>query len=149
VREFFLENRLQEPGGIKVKGVDIDLGRITTPSYAVTAVRDHIVPWRGAFKIRELMGGPVRFVLSEGGHIAGVINAPSRERKRAFWINDASDTTDPDEWLEGADRTVETWWLDWVPWLKKKSGRRVAPPPMGSDDYPPLMDAPGTYVLEK
>jgi polyhydroxyalkanoate synthase len=95
------------------------------------------------------MGGSVRFVLSEGGHIAGVINSPNRERKRAFWINDASDTTDPDEWLAGADRTVETWWLDWVPWLKKKSGRRVAPPPMGSDEFPPLMDAPGTYVLEK
>jgi polyhydroxyalkanoate synthase len=149
VRELFLENKLKDPGGIQVRGVDIDVGRITTPAYAVTAIKDHIVPWRGAFQVRELMGGPVRFILTEGGHIAGVINSPHRKHKRAHWINDESDTANPDEWLAGATKHEESWWIDWVPWLKKRSGKKVAPPPMGNEEFPPLMDAPGTYVLEK
>ena len=149
IREFFLKDKLKDPDGLQVRGVGIDLGKITTPSYAVTAIKDHIVPWKGAYSIRRLMGGPVRFVLSEGGHIAGVISSPSKKRQRAHWINDEADTADPEEWLQGAEKTVKSWWTDWVPWMKRKSGRKTLPPSMGNETYPPIMDAPGTYVLEK
>jgi polyhydroxyalkanoate synthase len=147
VRKFFLENKLKEPGGLRVKGVGIDVGRITTPTYAVAATGDHIVPWRGAYQIRRMMGGPVRFILTEGGHIAGVINPPNRPHKRAFWISEC-ETCGPDEWLAGSAKHLDSWWTDWTAWLAERSGERIALPPMGSAEFPPLMDAPGTYVLE-
>ena len=147
MREFFLENKLMEPNGIKVKGVAIDLGKIKTPTYAVATKNDHIVPWRGAFSIRELQGGPVRFILSGGGHIAGIINPPA-DKKRAYWINEGVEV-DPDEWFEGAEKFDGSWWEDWIAWLDERSGDEVDPPSMGNTDYKPIMDAPGSYVLEK
>jgi polyhydroxyalkanoate synthase len=147
IRRFFMENRLMQPDGLTVKGVGIDLGKITVPAYTVTAERDHIVPWQGTFKIRRLMGGPVRFVLTGGGHIAGIINPPSRKRKRKFWVNEG-ELDDPEAWLAGATVQEDSWWLDWSGWLAEHSGELIAAPAIGSPDYPPLMDAPGLYVLE-
>ncbi len=149
LKEFFLHNKLQEPGALEVSGVGIDLGKVKTPVYAVAASNDHIVPWQGAYKVRELMSGPVRFVLTQGGHIAGVVNPPNPKKKRAHWVNDKAETTAPEEWREGATEVVESWWTDWVPWLKKQSGRKRNPHAMGSKKHPPIMDAPGMYVLEK
>ncbi|MFZ5916333.1 MAG: PHA/PHB synthase family protein [Chloroflexota bacterium] len=147
VREFFLENRLKEPNGLHLKGVGIDVGRIRTPTYAVAAQADHIVPWRGAFQICHLMGGPVRFVLAESGHIAGIINPPA-SGKRGYWI-DESNTTDADEWFARATHHRGSWWVDWLPWLEARSGALIPPPPTGNDEFPPLQDAPGRYVLER
>jgi polyhydroxyalkanoate synthase len=153
LREMFLANKLKEPDAIQIRGVGIDTRRITIPAYAVAGESDHIVPWRGASQIRQMMGGPVRFVLAESGHIAGIINHPA-QKKRGYWINetetgDQDREVDPDAWLAGATRYEGSWWLDWVPWLESHAGDLVEPPPMGSDDYPPIMDAPGTYVLER
>jgi polyhydroxyalkanoate synthase len=150
LREFFLENRLKEPDGLQVRGVGIDTRRITVPSYVVACNRDHIVPWRGASLIRQLHSGPVRFVLSESGHIAGIINHPAA-KKRAYWVNESDDARalGPDAWLAGAKKHEGSWWLDWVPWLEEHSGEQDAPPSMGSDQFPPIVDAPGTYVLER
>ena len=128
-----------------MKGIGIDVGRITTPSYVVAATRDHIVPWKGTFTMRKVLRGPVRFILTKGGHIAGIINPPAA-KKRAYWTNDG-DTTDPDEWLAGASEHQGSWWVDWIPWLEERSGKLIAPPSLGSDEFPPIMDAPGTYVL--
>lgn len=147
LREFFLENKLMQRNGVRVKDTPIDVSRIATPTYVVTAMRDHIVPWQGAFLVRELQSGPVRFVLSGGGHIAGIINPPA-DKKRAYWINEDK-TSDPDQWLESATKYDGSWWVDWVPWLKDLSGKEVKSPPMGSDTYSVIMDAPGTYVLEQ
>jgi polyhydroxyalkanoate synthase len=150
VREFFLEDKLKDPDGIKVRGVGIDTSRIRIPSYVVACERDHIVPWQGASKMRQLSGGPVRFVLAESGHIAGIINHPAQKR-RGYWTNDSKDakTLGPEEWLAGATKHEGSWWVDWIPWLKRRAGKLVAPPTMGSEEYPSLMDAPGTYVLER
>ena len=147
VREFFLGDKLKEPDGIKIRGVGINTRRITIPSYAVACSSDHIVPWRGAFKIQELLGGPVRFILAESGHIAGIINHPAK-KKRAYWTSNEN-TPDPDEWLAGAAKHKGSWWVDWIPWLEEYSGKLVEPPPLGNDEFPPIMDAPGTYVLER
>jgi polyhydroxyalkanoate synthase len=149
LREFFLANKLKDPDAIQIRGVGIDTRRVTIPAYAVACERDHIVPWRGASKIRQMMGGPVRFVLAESGHIAGIINHPAG-KKRGYWLNTArnAQSLDPDEWLAGATKHEGSWWVDWVPWLKKHAGKLVEPLPMGGEAYPPIMDAPGTYVLE-
>lgn len=147
VREFFLKNKLKEPNGIQVKGAGIDLDKITTPTYCVAAMGDHIVPWEGTFMMRELHGGSVRFILTSGGHIAGIINPPDTSR-REYWTNE-SETNEPDEWIQNAKKHKGSWWVDWIPWLQERSRDRVSPPPMGTEEYPPVMDAPGSYVLEK
>lgn len=149
LREFFLGNKLQQPDGVAIKGVGIDTRRVTIPAYAVACESDHIVPWRGASQVRQLLGGPVRFVLAESGHIAGIINHPAKN-KRGYWTNDAdgAQAPDPDEWLAGATKHQGSWWVDWIPWLEERSGALIEPPVMGSNQYPPIMDAPGTYVLE-
>ncbi|MBN1811673.1 MAG: alpha/beta fold hydrolase, partial [Anaerolineae bacterium] len=146
IRKFFLENKLREANGIELRGVGIDVGRITTPTYCVAATADHIVPWSGTFQMREMISGPVRFILTEGGHIAGIINPPG-EKKRAYWTNEDT-TSDPKAWLAGATRHEGSWWEDWIPWLKKRSGKLTEPPSMGSAEFLPLMDAPGSYVLD-
>jgi polyhydroxyalkanoate synthase len=146
LREFFLGNKLKDPDAIKIREVGIDTQRITIPAYAVACERDHIVPWRGASRIRQMLGGPVRFILAESGHIAGIINHPDK-KKRGYWTN-RKIAADPDEWLAGATKHEGSWWLDWIPWLKKHSGKLATLPTMGSEEFPPIMDAPGTYVLE-
>jgi polyhydroxyalkanoate synthase len=147
LREFFLDNKLKDPGAITIKGVAIDLGEITTPTYVVTADRDHIVPWRGAFLVRQLQSGPVRFILSGGGHIAGVVSPP--DKNRGYLINE-DELSDPDAWLAGATKHEGSWWVDWTPWLAARSGEQIPPPDTaGNEAYQPIMDAPGAYVLEK
>jgi len=146
LREFFLENKNIVPGGLQLKGVDIDLSRITTPSYTVAATTDHIVPWKGAFLMPQLVSGPVRLVLSRGGHIAGVISPPG-ERAR-YWTNEAVDD-DPEAWRAGATEHAGSWWDDWTDWLAGRSGELIKPPSLGSKQYPAMAEAPGTYVLEQ
>jgi polyhydroxyalkanoate synthase len=154
LRNFFLVNNLAKADFLQMKGVGIDTRRITTPTYCVAAEADHIVPWRGAFKLHEMVSGPVRFILSESGHIAGIINPPA-EKKRGYWINTEIEEErergelDPDAWFEGATHHTGSWWGDWVAWLEARSGERVVGPPLGNAEFPALMDAPGTYVLEK
>jgi polyhydroxyalkanoate synthase len=94
----------------------------------------------------QFVSGPVRFALGGSGHIAGVINSPSKGR--GYWINDNPGES-ADQWLEEAEYHDGSWWTDWLEWLKPRSGELVAPPPMGSEAFPPLTPAPGTYVLEK
>jgi len=150
VREFFMGNKLIEPNGLTVKNVGVDLAKIDTPSYIVAARGDHIVPWRGSFLARKLMGGPVRFILTTGGHIAGIINHPDKKR-REFWRNDAeaAQGANPDIWLAGAEHNEGSWWVDWIPWLEERSGKRGGQPSMGNEDYSSIMDAPGSYVIEE
>jgi polyhydroxyalkanoate synthase len=97
--------------------------------------------------MRQLHGGPVRFILTGGGHIAGIINPPDK-RKRGYRSNDDG-TTDPQDWLSGATEHEGSWWPDWIPWLEGHSGDLVAPPTVGSREHPPVTDAPGLYVLEQ
>jgi polyhydroxyalkanoate synthase len=146
LRNTYLENNLIKPGKIVLKGVPIDLRRIRQDIYAVGTEQDHIVPWRSAWRITQLSRGRVRFVLGGSGHIAGIINPP--EQGRGYWTNDKA-VKSAEEWFAGAKHHEGSWWTDWVQWLSKRSGDKVVPPPMGSEQYPPIMPAPGQYVLEK
>jgi polyhydroxyalkanoate synthase len=148
LRNTYLENNLIKPGKIRLKGEAIDLGRIRLDAYAVGAEKDHIVPWDAAWRITQLFGGAVRFVLASSGHIAGIVNPPGG--KGCYWVTEPGiRAPDPQQWLKAAARHDGSWWTDWATWLSERSGRRVVPPPMGSGAHPPLADAPGTYVLEK
>ncbi|MEK0085618.1 PHA/PHB synthase family protein [Benzoatithermus flavus] len=147
LRNTYVENNLIKPGKVKLLGEPIDLGRIRQDIYAVGAEKDHIVPWDAAWRITRLVGGKVRFVMASSGHIAGIINPPS-SHKGAYWVNEAP-APDPRAWLANATRFDGSWWTDWVRWLGERSGEMVKPPSVGSKAYPPLTDAPGTYVLEK
>jgi polyhydroxyalkanoate synthase len=149
LRNTYRENNLIVPGRIHLKGEAIDLGRIRQNIYAVGAERDHIVPWDAAWRVGQLVGGKVRYVLASSGHIAGIINPPGG--KGAHWIlpPDAPVASAAAEWRQSAVRHDGSWWPDWSAWLSERSGPKSPPPAMGSPVHPPLEDAPGRYVLEK
>jgi len=146
LRNTYLENNIVKPNKLVLKGVPIDLGQIRQDIYAVGAEQDHIVPWKSAWRISQLAHGSVHFALAGSGHIAGVISPPSKGR--GYWTNDTP-VKNADEWLATAESHKGSWWLDWLEWLKPRSGEQQAPPSMGSVAYPPITPAPGTYVLEK
>jgi polyhydroxyalkanoate synthase len=146
LRNTYVENNLIKPGKVRLDGELLDLGRITLDTYAVGAEKDHIVPWEGAWRATQVLGGAVRFVLASSGHIAGIINPPGG--KGIYWVNEARADT-PEAWRAGAKRHDGSWWQDWSAWLAARGGERIAPPSMGSETHPPMDNAPGQYVLEK
>jgi polyhydroxyalkanoate synthase subunit PhaC len=150
LRNTYMENNLIQPGKISLCDQPIDLRRIGQDLYAVGAEKDHIVPWRAAWRLARLTSAKVRFVLAASGHIAGMINPPSKG-KGGHWTNetDNASPTTPETWLAGARRHDGSWWTDWTNWLAVRSGEKTDAPPVGSATYPPVCDAPGTYVLEK
>ena len=147
LRNTYVENNLIKPCHVKIENRPIDLGKIKQDIYAVGAEKDHIVPWNAAWRITQLTGGKVRFVQASSGHIAGVINHPG-PKKGAYWVNEEP-ADSPEAWNDTATKHDGSWWLDWLAWLGERSGGKVPAPALGSKRYPPLADAPGTYVLEK
>src|SRR6266542_3774413 len=138
---------LINPGRITLKGEKIDLGRIVQPVYAVGAEKDHIVPWDAAWRITQLLGGNVRFVLVSSGHIAGIINPPGG--KGAYWTTTSNkETVSAEEWRKAAMRYDGTWWTHWAAWLAEHSGAKRELPFQGGASHPSLQRAPGSYVLE-
>jgi polyhydroxyalkanoate synthase len=146
LRKVCMMNGFTKPGEIVLNGVPIDLKQIRQDVYAVGTQQDHIVPWKAGWRITQLAGGNVRFVLGASGHTAGISTPPAKGK--GYWTNDKPART-ADEWFEGAEEHKGSWWTDWVEWLKSRSGKQVAPPSMGSEAHPPLTPAPGTYVFEK
>jgi polyhydroxyalkanoate synthase subunit PhaC len=141
----YLANRLREPGVLTMAGESIDLGRIVVPAYVFAAHDDHIVPWRSAYRTTTLVGGDVTFTLGASGHIAGVVNPPDTNR-RHYWTNDTPGAS-ADAWLAGARSCPGSWWPHWTAWLERHAGsRKTARRRAGSDSYPPLEPAPGSYV---
>ena len=145
LRNMYLDNKLVEPGGIEIEGVKLDLRKIDVPTYIISTREDHIAPWIPTYKATQLYKGPIRFVLSASGHIAGVVNPPAAG-KYCYWINDET-PADPDKWLAGAEQHEGSWWPDWEKWVKKQNGKEVvdARKP-GDGKLKILCDAPGTYV---
>ena len=145
LRKMYLENKLVEPGALEIAGVPIDLGSIEVPSYVVATREDHIAPWRSAYAPARLFGGPVRFVLSASGHIAGIINHPDAG-KYCYWTK-AKTAKTPEAWLKGATRHDGSWWPDWDKWVKRHAGQKdIAARVPGEGPLKALADAPGEYV---
>ncbi len=146
LRNICMENGLVKHGELLIKGVPIDLRNLRQDVYTLAMVHDHIVPWKAAWRMTQLVGGSTRFALGSGGHVAGVVAPLSKAH--GYWTSDKL-ARNADEWLEAATFHQGSWWQDWVEWLQARSGELVAAPSMGSQAYPPLIPAPGTYVLEK
>jgi polyhydroxyalkanoate synthase len=149
LREFYLRNRLAQPDGVTLGDRPIDLSRITQPIYAIGTEQDHIAPWQSTFKICSLAGGPVRYVLASSGHIMGVLSPPADPPKRYYWAADATGQRDPETWRAEAPRAINSWWSDWVAWLKPKCSELRAPPRLGGESHQQWAPAPGDYVLER
>jgi len=144
LRKMYLENKLVEPGGITLAGVPLDLRKIDVPSYVISTSEDHIAPWKSTYRATHLYGGPVKFVLSASGHIAGVINPPAA-KKYCHWTNPRK-PKNSDAWFKRATRHEGSWWPDWLTWIGKFAGGRVAARVPGKGRLKAIEDAPGSYA---
>ncbi|MGH6933769.1 MAG: PHA/PHB synthase family protein [Dongiaceae bacterium] len=144
LRRMYQENKLVQPGGIKLKSVALDLRKIKLPCYILSTREDHIAPWASTYAATQLYGGPTRFVLAASGHIAGVVNPPAAN-KYNFWVNEKL-PADPQAWLASAKSQAGSWWPDWAKWVAAHSGDKVAARKPGGGKLKPIEDAPGSYV---
>jgi polyhydroxyalkanoate synthase subunit PhaC len=142
LRNMYQENNLAKPGGVTLDGVPIDLRKITTPTFILGTKEDHIAPWKSAYRATQFYGGPVEFVLSASGHMAGVISAPGS--KYSHWTNSSNPAT-ADEWFKTATEGRSSWWPHWNAWVTKFSVEQVAARTPG-EGLSVIEDAPGSYV---
>jgi polyhydroxyalkanoate synthase len=149
LRNTYLENNLVQPGKATVCGEKVDLGKVDIPAYIYGSREDHIVPITGAYATTQHLPGKKRFVMGASGHIAGVINPPSKN-KRSYWTNDKL-AKDFDGWLQGAKEHPGSWWTDWSGWLKGHAGKQIAAPRSYGKGakYKAIEPAPGRYVKAK
>ncbi len=147
----FLNDDLAE-GRFHINGSTVALQDIRLPVFVVGTERDHIAPWRSVFKIHYLNDSEITFILTSGGHNAGIVSEPGH-RNRYFRLRmrpESGRTLGPDEWVDNTQPQNGSWWVAWKEWLDNHSeGPRIDPPSMGTRDLAPLCEAPGTYVLEK
>jgi polyhydroxyalkanoate synthase len=153
LRRFFLDNDLAA-GRVMVDGFPVAVQNIRAPIFAVGTERDHVAPWRSVYKINYLSDTDVTFVLTSGGHNAGIVSQPGRANRhyRIAARTDADPVVAADAWAERAETRQGSWWPAWQEWLAAHSASpRVAPPAMGAPEHglPPLGDAPGTYVHQR
>ena len=152
LRALFLNNDLAE-GRFEVDHRPVALPDIRLPMFVVATERDHVAPWRSVFKFHLLTDSAITFVLTSGGHNAGILSEPGHPRRhfRRATRNAGEPYIDPDAWLAGHARRDGSWWPAWTAWLGERSGQPVAPPPLGNAaaDFPALADAPGRYVFAK
>ncbi len=146
LRRMYQENKLVEPGGIKLCGVPIDLTTVKLPTFMLSTREDHIAPWKSTYAATQLYKGPVKFVLAMSGHIAGVVNPPSDKPKYGYWTKSGRAPKDPEKWLAGATAHEGSWWPEWKAWLDKQSGGKVPARTPGDGKLKALEDAPGSYV---
>ncbi len=144
LRQMYLENKLIEPGGITLCGVDIDLRTIDIPVFVLSTREDHIAPWMSTFAATQTYSGQVKFVLAASGHIAGVVNPPAAD-KYSYWTNGSKAKT-PDAWLKGATEHHGSWWPEWYKWVGRKSGAKIAARVPGAGKLKAIEDAPGSFV---
>jgi polyhydroxyalkanoate synthase subunit PhaC len=148
VRNMYLDNNLRIPGRLTMCGVPVDLRRIDMPAYVLATREDHIVPWKSAFASAHLLAGRIELVLAASGHVAGVIN-PASKNRRHYWLN-PEPMEDPERWLGGAETRPGSWWPHWSAWLAQFGGQSItARSTPGSDRYREIEPAPGRYVREK
>ena len=144
LRNCYLENRLSM-GTMVLDNTLLDLSKVKVPVYNLATREDHIAPADSVLYGSQFFGGPVKYVLSGSGHIAGVVNPPS-SAKYQYWTNDnVRDISLPD-WIKGAQEHKGSWWPNWREWLGAIDPEEVPARSVGSDAMPPIEDAPGSYV---
>jgi poly(3-hydroxyalkanoate) synthetase len=146
--ELAVTNSITEPGGATMLGSPVDLGKVDTDTYVVAGIADHLCKWESCYRTTQLLGGDTRFVLSTSGHIASMVNPPGNPRA-SFRIAE-DNPADPQRWLESATTVDGSWWDDYTDWLAARTGpERNKPRRLGSAAFPPVCDAPGTYVHDR
>ena len=141
------ENRLVE-GGFEICGETVTLADVQTPLCAIACETDHIAGWQASYNGVTQMGGKDKtFILAGSGHIAGIVNPPSKN-KYGHWLNPEMPAT-AEAWRDGATAHEGSWWPHWDEWLSKKSGKKVPARGPGAEGYEPIAPAPGTYVIAK
>lgn len=143
LRSMYQSNLLVKAGGITVAGTPIDLRTIQTPTYMLSTKEDHIAPWMSTYKATQLFSGSTTFVLADSGHVAGVINPPTKQ-KYCFWENRQLPHS-PKEWFEKASHTAGSWWPHWNQWQKAFAGEKIPARTIKKS----LEHAPGRYVKER
>ncbi|MEQ8897362.1 MAG: class I poly(R)-hydroxyalkanoic acid synthase [Roseovarius sp.] len=134
--------------GFPLLGETVHVSDVDVPITAVTCHSDHIAAWKDCYRGFRQTGSKDRtFILSESGHIAGIVNPPSKKKYGHYTNGDHTQTAE--EWLEGATYHEGSWWPLWEKWLRKRSGKKVAAREPGDSEHPALAPAPGTYVRKK
>ena len=134
--------------GFPVSGETVQIGEVVVPIFAVACETDHIAAWRSSYRGVQKMGSTDKtFVLSESGHIAGIVNPPNKKKYGHYTNEDL--TLSPEDWRASADAHEGSWWPRWGDWLKSRSGKLVPARSPGDSEHEPLAPAPGTYVLPK
>jgi polyhydroxyalkanoate synthase subunit PhaC len=151
LRKLFLDNDLAE-GRFAVGGRPVSLADLRAPIFAVGTERDHVAPWQSTYKINQQVESDVTYLLTSGGHNAGIVSEPGHagRRFRVGTKRPSDHYLDPDSFYAGIPPKDGSWWAEWVGWLVDRSGDPTTLPVMGAleSGYPPLADAPGTYVFE-
>jgi polyhydroxyalkanoate synthase subunit PhaC len=141
LRSCYLHNSIVHPGEFTIEGTPIDLGKIQTPLYVLGAESDHIAPWHATYLTTQHVGGPSKYVLSNAGHIAGIVNPPGGKKSMYYFKPQASRGETADQWLESAERRAGSWWEDWSVWAGDQGGAEVTPYALPAGE-----PAPGRYV---
>src|SRR5258708_2352714 len=144
LRNCYLENRLST-GSMVLDNTLLDLSKVKVPIYNLATREDHIAPADSVLYGSQFFGGPVKYVLSGSGHIAGVVNPPAGG-KYQYWTNDNIKDIKLADWIKGATEHKGSWWPDWLQWLDGLDAERVPARAVGSEAMPPIEDAPGSYV---
>ena len=147
LRNYYLENRLSN-GSLVFDNTLLDLSKIKVPIFNLATREDHIAPARSVLYGSQFFGGPVKFVLAGSGHIAGVVNPPAAG-KYQYWTSEKSTADSLEAWLETAQEHAGSWWPHWREWLGSLDPEEVPARQVGTADFPPLEDAPGSYVMVK
>ena len=144
----FEQNAIVQPGKSNVLGEPIDLGKLKCDAFIVGAVTDHLTPWKACYRASSHLGSKNRtFALSNGGHVAALVNPPGNP-KAYHYIGPAT-APDADSWLEQSPKLSGSWWESWAKWCAERSGKKIAAPKkLGSRANPPICDAPGEYVKQ-
>ena len=143
LRTMYHQNLLAKPGGITLADTPIDLSKVRTSTFILATREDHIAPWKSTYAATHLYSGPIKFVLSDAGHMAGVISPPGT--KYGHWVNDNLPPS-PDEWFAGATPHQGSWWPLWDEWVTPFDEGRVWAREPGSGELPIIENAPGSYV---
>ena len=144
LRNCYLENRLSS-GTMVLDNTLLDLSKVKVPVYNLATREDHIAPADSVLYGSQFFGGPVKYVLSGSGHIAGVVNPPA-SGKYQYWTNDNIKDVTLADWIKGAQEHKGSWWPDWRQWLETIDPEQVAAREVGAAALPAIEDAPGSYV---
>ncbi|MCW0214503.1 MAG: alpha/beta fold hydrolase, partial [Pseudonocardia sp.] len=140
LRTCYVENRFAE-GKLELAGERLDVADVRQDAYVISAEADHIAPWASVYKGAAKLGGKVRFVLSNSGHIAGVVNPPSP--KSRHWFGESTNLpASSQDWRDDAGEHRASWWEDWTPWIGERGGGGGGPPPPPRPPPTPHRGAP-------